>query len=341
VYPHQTERLTEALEREGLAAVVATSAASVFYMTDFERPGDEGSPTERFAVWAPGGEALVTSADDLPRVLSALGVTRGRIGVDESHLAGAAHERLTAGLTGFTVVAAAATLSTARRVKSPYEIECLGRSLWIAEEALNAVLQMLEPGVTEQEAAAVYEKEVVKREATPRPPSIAFGERTWLSLPPPTDRALKAGDLVKFDVGAIFKGYCASVARMAVMGEPTEGQASAVEAVQAGLGMGVDAVKPGATAGSVYDVVTSAVRGAGLPGFQRGHVGHAIGLEPEERPTLQAGETAALEAGEVLCIDAAHLEIGWGGVALRDTVLVTTTGSRVLNRSVRGLIVLD
>jgi Xaa-Pro aminopeptidase len=340
VYPHQIERLTQACEREGLAAVIATSAANVFYVTDFESLGHDVR-IKRVAVWAPGGEAVVTPAGDMPRVLSALGVTGGRIGLEESDLTPVAWERLRARLEGFTVVPGAAALLGARRVKSPYEIECLGRSLWIAEEALNAVLQMLEPGVTEREAAAVYRSEVLKRDATSSPPSIAFGERTSLSLPRPSERTLKLGDLVRFDVGAVFKGYCSSVARVAVMGEPSARQASALEAVQAGVEAGVDAVKPGAKASAIYDAVVARLRGAGLRGFQRGHVGHAIGLEPREEPVLAAGDTTALEAGEVLSIDVPHLEVGGGGVALRDTVLVTTTGSRVINRSVRGLVVLD
>ena len=390
MYPHPIERLTAALEREGLAAVVAASAANVFYMTDFRGFGDEIVRPERFAVWTPRGVGFVVPAADVAHVISegvevdhlaafgdaacsyaekltrdeervreaierrepsadhaliaalnALGVSGGRIGLDESTSTPASWERLTAQLAGFTVVPGAAALLTARRVKSPYEIECLGRALWIAEEALNAVLQMLKPGVTEREAAEVYQSEVLKRDATPYPPSIAFGERTWITRPPPTDRALKMGDLARFDVGDVFKGYCSSVARTAVMGEPTERQASALEAVQAGLGAGIDAVKPGATAGAVCEAVVSRVRAAGLPDFRCSRVGYAIGLEPYEAPALEAGETAALEAGEVLCLDAAHLEIGSGGVALRDTVLVTTTGSRVLNRSVRGLVVLD
>jgi Xaa-Pro aminopeptidase len=226
-------------------------------------------------------------------------------------------------------------------VKSPYEIECLARSLGIAEEALNAVMQMLKPGVTEREAAALYQSELLRRDAGLYPFSIAFGQRTWISLPPPTERALKMGELLKLDVGAVFKGYYSSVARTAVMGEPTPRQLAAAEAVQAGLEAGIDAVKPGATAGQVYDAVMTVTREAGLPDFQRGHVGHAIGLEPYERPKLDAGKATTLEAGEVLRIEVPHLEIGWGGVALRDTVLVTTTGSRVLNRSARGLVVLD
>jgi Xaa-Pro aminopeptidase len=390
VYPHQIERLTETVEREGLAALVATSAENVFYMTDFRGLNHAIFRAQQFALWTPRGVALVVPAVDVPHILSegiavdhigafggfvcsyadglspdgqrvrelterrqaspgqalvaaleALGARDGRIGLDESNLTPGAWERLTAQLGGFTVVPAARALLTARRVKSPYEIECLARSLGLAEEALNAVLQMLEPGVTEREAAAVYQREVLGRAASVPPPIVAFGERTSISLPPPTDRALRKGDLVRFDVGAIFKGYCSSVARTAVMGEPTERQALALEAVQAGLEAGVDVVKPGAPAGRVYDAVMEVTRKAGLPGFQRGHVGHAIGLEPYERPKLESGNATTLEAGEVLRIEVPHLEIGWGGVALRDTVLITTTGSRVLNRSVRGLVVLD
>jgi len=390
VYPHQIDRLTATLEREGLGALVATSAENVFYMTGFRSLNHAIFRAQQFAVWTPRGVALVVPAVDVPHImeeatpadhvmgfggfvcsyaeglgpdeqrirerteprapspghalgaaLQALGVRDGRIGLDESNLTPAAWERLTTRLAGYTVVPAAAALLTARRVKSPYEIECLARALGIAEEALNAVMQMLKPGVTEREAAALYHSEVSKREASLCPSSVAFGERTWISLPLPTERALKMGELAKFDVGAIFKGYYSSVGRTAVMGEPSPRQLAAAEAVQAGLEAGIDAVKPGATAGQVYDAVMTATRASGLPDFQRGHVGHAIGLEPYERPQLDAGKATPLEAGEVLRIEVPHLEIGWGGIALRDTVLVTTTGSRVLNRSARGLVVLD
>jgi Xaa-Pro dipeptidase len=390
VYPHQLDRVTATLEREGLSGLIATTAENVFYLTGFRSINHASFRTAQFAVWTPRGSALVVPAIDVPHIMGdaidvdhvmafggfvcsyadplgadeqrirerterpapspaqalaaafdALGVRDGRLGLDEGNLAPAAWERITARLGNFTIVPAAAALLTARRVKSPYEIECLGRALGIAEEAVNAVLQMLKPGVTEREAAATYHSEVLRRDASFSPSSIAFGQRTWIALPPPTERALRAGDLVKFDVGTMFKGYHSSIARTAVMGEPRPRQATASDAVQAGLEAGIAAVKPGAAAGSVYDAVMAATRAAGLASFQRGHVGHAIGLEPYERPKLDAGNDTQLEAGEVLRIEVPHLEIGWGGVALRDTVLVTTSGSHALNRSARGLVVLD
>lgn len=389
MYPHQLDRVTAALDHEGLVALIGTTAENVFYTTGFRSLNHEIFRTPQFAVWTPRGTALVVPAVDVPHLmdegiavdhiiafggfvcsyadplgvdqrvrewterrapspahaiasaLEALGVREGRVGLDESTLTPAAWERVTAHLKSFTIVPAATALLTARRVKGPYEIECLGRALNIAEEAVNVVLQSLKPGVTEREAAATYQTEVLRRDATLYPSCIAFGDRTWIALPPPTDRALRAGDLVRFDVGAIFKGYYASLGRTAVMGQPSARQAAASDAVQAGLAAAIDAIKPGAAAGQIYDAVMTATRAAGLPRFSRGHVGHAIGLEPYERPKLDAGKATTLEAGEVLRIEVPHLEIGWGGVALRDTALVTTAGSRVLNRSARGLVVLD
>ena len=390
MYPHQIDRLTATLEREGLGALIGTTAENVFYMTGFRGLNHAIFRAQQFAVWTPRGTALVVPAVDAPAIvdegiavdhvatfggfvcsyadplgpeaerirerterrapspgdalavaLEALGVGEGRVGLDEGNLAPAAWARLAARLGSFTIAPAAAALLDARRVKSPYEIECLARALGVAEEALNVLVQMLKPGVTEREAAAVYEAEVLRREGRLSPCSIAFGERTWIALPPPTERALKAGDLVRFDVGAIFKGYHASLGRTAVMGEPSPRQLTAADAVQAGLEAGIDVVKPGVAAGRVYDAVMTATRAAGLADFQRGHVGHAIGLEAYERPKLDAGKATTLEAGEVLRIEVPHLEIGWGGVALRDTVLVTTRGSTALNRSARGLVVLD
>jgi Xaa-Pro aminopeptidase len=273
--------------------------------------------------------------------LEALGVTSGVLGLDEGGLTHPTWEGVVGRLGRFTVVPAADRLLGARRVKSPYEIECLDKALRLTEEALNEVLQQLEPGVTEQEAATAYGAEILRRGGMPYPTSIAFGERTWIAAPPPTERPLRRGNLVRFDVGCLFKGYYSSLARTAVMGEPDPRQQEAASAIQAGIEAAIEAIAPRAPAGRVHEAAVSATRSAGLPGFQRYHVGHGIGLEPYERPKLMAGNATPLEVGEVLRVEVPYYEVGWAGLNVRDTVLITATSSHVMNRSVRGLVVLD
>jgi hypothetical protein len=269
VYPHQTERLTEALMRGGLGALIATSPDNVAYLTgrsDFS----EGLHNPRtFAVFTPKATALVVPAIDVPAVvaeavdvdhvvchgeltaafperqsaevrriqeivsattsspaealvtaLALTGIRGESVGLDESRLGPAAWQDLVGHLSGLEVVPGAEHLAEARRVKSPYEIECLDRALRIAEEALDVVIQALERGMTERDAALIYAGEIVKRGASPLRAVVAMGDRTWIPTPRPTDRALRPGDLVRFDVGSTHRGYCGSVARTAVFGEP-------------------------------------------------------------------------------------------------------------------------
>jgi Xaa-Pro dipeptidase len=280
-------------------------------------------------------------ADALASTLDALGVPQGSVGLDESRLTPGAWQRIATRLAGHTVVPAANHFLSARRVKGPWEIECLGEGVRLAEEALNEVIAKLVPGMTELEAVTLYQSEVIKRGADPVPAIIATGPRTWIPLPLPTDRPLRAREIVRCDVGCVFRGYHATVARTAVAGEPNARLDSAFDAVQVGLDAALAAVKPGVPASRVYAAAVEAAHGAGLESFTAGHIGHAIGLEPYERPKLTRGVETPLEAGEVLRIELRHFEMGWAGVHVKETVLVTTDGARSLNRSNRGLVVLD
>src|SRR5439155_973783 len=113
----------------------------------------------------------------------------------------------------------------------------------------------------------------------------------------------------------------------------------AEESIHAVLGE----LKPGTTGvegGAVFEAAVTAVRAAGLPEFRRHHVGHGIGLEPAEAPWLRPGGDT-LEAGMVLRVETPYYELGGFGVNVKETVLVTRGGATVVNRSHRGLVLLD
>ena len=282
---------------------------------------------------APGGA--------LAAALDALGVRGGIVGIDHTGLTPRVAHDVTAALVGGRVVDGGPALREARQVKGPWEIEALERALVIAEEALNAVIQMLAPGVTERAAVELFEAEVRRREAAPCCALITFGPRTALPAAPTSERALRTGESIRLDVGCIWRGYHADVTRTAVMGAPTPRQEKVFDAVLAGLEAGIDAVRPDAVAGRIFSTTLRAVQGAGLPEYDRHHVGYGIGLEACEPPILEAGNTTPLAPGMVLRLETPYYEHGWGGAQVKETVLVTTTGARALNRSRRGLVVLD
>ncbi len=282
-----------------------------------------------------------SSAEAVTRALELLGVRAGIVGVDESGLAPDGWERVTSGLGGRRAVRGAAALRAARRVKGPYEIECLARALAACEEALNEVIQALEVGMTEREAAQLFATGVIKRGGTPTAALVATGERTAIPGAWPGERALRRRELVRLDVGCVVKGYHASLARMAVMGEPAASPDAVHPALQAAVEAAIDAARAGVLASAPHAAALEAARAAGLTTYDAEGAGHGIGLEPYEEPLLSPATATPLLAGEVLCVEATHLELGSAGHGVRDTVVVTTSGAQVLNRSSRGLCVLD
>ncbi len=319
-----------------VAHVVASGVdvAHVACYGEFHVDGDAA------AVRAVLSRAAADPAHALATALDALSVRAGTLGLDDARLPAAAAAAIAQRLRGFAVRSCSEALARARVVKSPYEIECLQSALRIAEEATLAVLDALHPGVTEREAVAVYESEIARRGAEAYCTIIAVGPNAAVPAPYPSARAVRMGDVIRIDLGCVFKGYKSDLARTAVMGEPRRHDEARYEAIHAGLEAGIDAIAPGVDTGAVFEAVTQAARKSGLPEYRRHHVGHGIGLEAAESPWLSPGGPI-LEPGMVVRVEAPYYALGDMGINVKDTVLVTHKGGLVMNRSHRGLVVLD
>ena len=282
-------------------------------------------------------EPAGSAADALAGVLGDLGGAGHRVGLDEGNLFAPAWARLAERLAGTTLIPAYQLLRRARMVKSPTEVARLERAAQIAEDSVAAVLARLGPGVTEREAVMVYEEEVVRRGASPYFSVITIGERAALADVYPSTRALQPGDLVRFDLGCVYEGYRSDISRTAVLGAPDAKQARYYGAALAGERAAIEAMKPGVPVGRIFDIAVQTTRAAGIPHYQRHHVGHGIGLEPYDPPTIAPGGDTVLEPGMVFCVETPYYEHGWGGVQVEDAVEVTAAGARLLTRSSREL----
>lgn len=277
-------------------------------------------------------------AEALARALQALGRDRGRIGVDEGQVPLATWTSLPALLPGAAISPANAVFRSARLVKSTDEIALLERAAEIAEQALLNALRDARPGITERELARSYETEVAALGGSPFFTVVTFGERAALADTPPTDRALRSGDVMRFDLGAIYRGYRSDIARTAICGDADPRYAAYYEAMLAGVDAAIAAVRPGVLAEQLFDIAVDTVRRRGVPHYRRQHVGHAIGLEVYDALSLAPGSRTPLEADMVLCLETPYYEIGWGGVQVEDLVRVTPQGAVLLNKSTRHLL---
>ena len=306
-----------------------------FFFNYADPPGPIGARVREItsAPAAGPGEALRAVLGDL----DALGK---RIGVDEAGLFPAAWQRLSEQLGGTTLVPAYSHFRIARMVKSAEEVRRLERAALIAEDGVSAVLGMLKPGVTEREAALVFEQEILRQGAHPFFTVVTMGERAALADVYASDRALERGDLIRFDLGCVYQGYRSDIARTAVLGTPSGKQRRYYDAVRDGEQAAIAAMKPGTAVSHIFEVAMRVTREHGMPHYERHHVGHGIGLEPYDPPTINAATQTALEPGMVFCVETPYYEHGWGGVQVEDAVEITATGARRLTRSSQDLHIL-
>jgi Xaa-Pro aminopeptidase len=264
-----------------------------------------------------------------------------RIALDERGLSAATRDALLAGY-GDRIVAGAGVLDTIRMVKTPEEVRRLEAAALTIESSYEAAIEAAAEGISEAELASIFDRNTVARGSRPHFTVLAFGERGALpNAVSSSARRLRHGDTIRFDIGCKTEQYSSDIARTAVFGEPSEKVARYYGAILAGEQAMIDVMRPGIAAKEVFAAAVEATREAGIPHYRRHHVGHGVGLDTYDPPLLDETTETRLEAGMVFEVETPYYELGFAGLQVEDTVLVTEDGCRLLTRSARELRVIE
>lgn len=234
-----------------------------------------------------------------------------------------------------------AVFRRARAVKNALEIDLMREASALTERALARALKEARAGMTETDLTATISSEMIREGAQPGFVVVTSGERSALADAYSTTRRLRGHDIVRIDVGCRLNGYWSDTARTAFVGEPRPDARAAFTATAAGQDVGRKLVKPGISTDVIFRETVAAVRASGLPDYQRHHVGHGLGLESHEYPTISAASNVTLEPGMVFCIEAPYYRPGWGGVMTEDTMVVTAEGAEFFTHLSREPIIIN
>jgi Xaa-Pro aminopeptidase len=226
-----------------------------------------------------------------------------------------------------------------RAVKDAHELELLRQSTALNEKVVQSVYQTIEPGMSEREIALALE--LTMREMGAEGPSfdtiVAFGTNAARPHAVPTDRILRAGDLVLIDMGLILDGYCSDMTRTFVVGKPDQTFIERHRAVRKAMLAGIQAIRAGVTGVEVDRAARQVLADAGY-GEAFGHgLGHGVGVAVHEEPRLSPRGTKQLRAGMVVTVEPGLYLADWGGIRLENMILVTEKGAEVLNRDTTSL----
>lgn len=347
------------LRELNLDALLVTNLLNVRYLTGFtgsnaalllDASGEantvfctDGRYDAQSATQVPDLERLIQRPCDL--TLAARGAQRCRRVGFESHVVTVeAFDPLAKAATGVELVRAANLVETQRLVKDPAEIESLRQACAAADNALADLIAAggIRAGRTEREVARDLENRMYDQGAdAPSFESIvATGANSAIPHHRPTDAVLAVGDLVKLDFGALVDGYHSDMTRTVVLGPPADWQREIYELVAQSQAAGRAAVAPGVAAAEVDRIARAVIEDAGYgEKFSHG-LGHGVGLEIHEAPSLGKAGTGTLAEGMTVTVEPGVYLAGQGGVRIEDTLVVRGGEPEILTLTTKDLVVI-
>ena len=153
----------------------------------------------------------------------------------------------------------------------------------------------------------------------------------------PRDRVVRKGEAVLIDWGAMVDGYCSDLTRVVFTGTIPPKIAELYEIVLRAQQAGIAALSAGAACKKVDAAARQVVEDGGY-GKQFVHgLGHGLGRQVHEAPSLARTSDTRLRCGMVVTVEPGIYLPGVGGVRIEDDVLVARQGPRRLSRLSRDL----
>jgi len=274
-------------------------------------------------------------AEEMASILKAAGVAKMPIGVDiiEPPMMFELEK------AGLKIKDGQQVMLEAREVKSADEIALLNRAAAMVDGAYQLIDEKLKPGVRENDIVGMV-NEFLYRHGSDDVEAInaISGERCNPHPHNFTDRMVRPGDQVFFDILQSFMGYRTCYYRTFNVGRATPSPHDAYKKCREWLDLAIDLIKPGVPTDEVCSVWPKA-QDFGFPdelsafGLQ---FGHGLGLNLHERPIMSRvvsmEHPTVIKEGMVFALETyCPATDGYSAARIEEEVVVTDKGHTVIS----------
>ena len=358
VYERRRERLRELMHERKIAALLVSHAANRYYLSGFELHDPQlNESAGRLLIMADGKDWICTDARyldaarrlwDSDRIFIYGFDAAGEIGGLVAGLTGAGeqigfeanavtlpfYEGLGEKIDNTRLVRTDGLVERLRLIKEPEEIRRMELSCALNERLMLWLPTFLEPGLSEADVAWGIERFFRENGAEELAFASIVGEGRNAALPhyiPSRQEILREDELVLIDVGCRMNAYCSDQTRTFWVGQhPSERFLQMLEAVKDAQRRGIAAIRPGVPACDVYREARRHFEDLGVADAFTHGLGHGVGLETHEGPSLNSRNTTILRPGMVVTVEPGLYYADWGGIRWEHMALVTEEGCRLL-----------
>jgi len=215
-----------------------------------------------------------------------------------------------------------------RIVKDKREIELMRKAGELTSEGMKVAYESVRTGICEYEVAAEIEYAMRKRGSGPTAfeSIVASGACSAFPHGGCSGREIREGDLVVVDIGATYEYYCSDMTRTLVAGKPSEKQKRIYDVVKSAQQEAFTAIKLGVSGANLDAIARKVITKAGFGEFFVHRLGHGVGLEIHEPPSMGSTSKETLAVGYVVTDEPGVYIPNFGGVRIEDTVAVEKEG---------------
>jgi Xaa-Pro aminopeptidase len=333
------------MARDRVRCFLFTDLANVFYLSGFR--GTDGAllvtPKETVLLvdgrygtqarrQAPHCRVIVYAAkvSGIAGEIRKLGCSR--IGFEPGAATVAFHESLSGELPNVSWVRPSEWHASLRAIKDPTEIRLMRRANRIVDRAFRETLRRIRPGLTEREIALDLESEMRRMgaEGVAFPVSVAGGENSSLPHARSENRRIRKGEPIFIDFGGCFEGYQTDQTVTLFLGNIPSRWREIYSVVKEAHDLAISSVKPGMRASELDGIARECIARRGFGETFSHSLGHGVGIEIHEYPSVSVRSEARLRPGMVFTVEPGIYIAGEGGVRIEDTILLTPRGAEPL-----------
>ncbi len=261
------------------------------------------------------------------------------LSVEEEYLTLRVYNQLQKAAQGIELHSQLHFVEEIRAIKEESEVEKIATAARIADKAFLQILPLIKPGMREEEIALELEYRLRKEGSQKNPFDIivASGPRSALPHGLASPRIIGEGELITIDFGAVFAGYSSDMTRTFVLGAPSKKQRDIYKLVLDAQELAMQNLTAGNHCQAIDALTREHFQKNGYASFFGHGLGHGVGLEVHELPTLSPKGNRTLEEGMVFTVEPGLYFEGWGGVRIEDLVVLHNNGPKILTSSPKGL----
>lgn len=342
------------LKEKGLDGFIATNPVNIFYLTGFR--GFSPAEREVILVFSPK-PVLITSklyqqeanrlkskslkvaiADERNRIhvlVKKLLAKSKKVGFEENDLKYSEYRKFKKDLTHAKLAPFKNLVEDLRSIKSNEEIHIIERAQVISQEAFGQLIKILKPGQTEQEIAEKLSK-IIKTlggQGLAFESIIASGLNSSKPHHVTSNRRLRKNDILLLDFGAKYKDYCADLTRTIFLGKSKDEQVNIWHHVFKAQQQAINKIEQGLKSAAAFDAANNHFKKLKLKKYFLHSLGHGIGLEVHEKPSLSLKSKDILKENMVFSVEPGLYFPKWGGIRIEDLVVIKNSKAKILGKT--------